>query len=176
MRILTAVLTTTLAAALLAGPGAAAPAHSTPAPGEQVGSFSLASRASTQVRLEAGVVSEVNRVRRNAKCGSLTVVSGLRIAARRHSNLMAHRRQLSHRLSGEASLQRRTAAAGYTRPTMLGEVIAAGPRSPYDVVRAWLRSSSHRALLLNCRFRHIGAGVAASGDGRRWWTVDLGRR
>lgn len=132
--------------------------------------------ASTQVLLEVGLVKEINKVRARLGCPQLVAVSPLRIAARRHSTLMARRLQLSHRLAGEATLARRTAAAGYTRATLLGEVLAVGPRSPYDVVQVWLRSPRHRALLTNCRFRHIGAGVAGSSDRRRWWTVDLGRR
>lgn len=183
MRLLPGLLAASLLTALLNGPGAVA-ASGPPAAVRSAGTglsapsglSGLSGLLSTQSLLESGVVAEINRVRARAGCRSLVAVSALRVAAGRHSTLMAQRRRLSHRLSGEATLQRRTSAAGYTGATMLGEVIAVGPRSPYRVVRAWLGSAGHRALILDCRFRHLGAGVAASRDGRRWWTVDLGRR
>lgn len=133
-------------------------------------------RSTTTLRLESDTMAQVNRVRARAGCPALRVDSGLRSAARRHSALMARQRTLSHRLPGEASLQRRIASAGYAGATMLGEVIAYGPRSAYDVVRTWLRSPPHRAILLDCRFRQVGAGLVVDGAGRYWWTVDVGRR
>lgn len=153
------VLGLLLAVGLLAPPAPARAAHS-----------------AATVRLEADTMAQVNRVRARAGCPALRVDSGLRTAARRHSALMARRRVLSHQLAGEASIQRRIAAAGYTGATMLGEVLALGQRSAYDVVAAWLRSRPHRAILLDCRFRHIGAGLVIGGNGRYWWTVDVGRR
>lgn len=173
VRALLGLLVGALIAGLVAGTPGGHSAAAAPAP--QVVPQPLRA-ASTQVLLEVGLVKEVNKVRARVGCPALVPVSPLRIAARRHSTLMARRLQLSHRLPGELTLARRTAAAGYTGPTLLGEVLAVGPRAPYDVVQVWLRSSPHRALLTDCRFRHIGAGVAGSSDRRRWWTVDLGRR
>lgn len=173
VRVLLGLVVATLLAGLVAGVPMGRSAAAVPSP-QLVTQPSRA--ASTQVLLEAGLVKEVNKVRARVGCSALVVVSPLRIAARRHSTLMARRLQLSHRLAGEATLQSRTAAAGYTGATMLGEVLAVGPRSPYDVVQVWLDSAPHRKLLTDCRFRHIGAGVAGSSDRRRWWTVNLGRR
>ncbi len=135
-----------------------------------------AARSAATARLEADAMAIINRVRVRAGCPALRVDSALRLAARRHSALMARRGDLSHRLSGESTLQRRIAAAGYTGATMVGEVIAFGPRTAYDVVRTWVRSTPHRTILTTCRFRHLGAGLAVDGRGRYWWTVDLGRR
>lgn len=134
------------------------------------------SRTSTTLRLESDTMAQVNRVRARAGCPALRVDSALRGAARRHSALMARQRDLSHQVAGEATLQRRVASAGYTGATMLGEVVAYGPRSAYDVVNSWLRSKPHRAIVLDCRFRQVGAGLVVGGDGRYWWTVDVGRR
>jgi uncharacterized protein YkwD len=46
-------------------------------------------------------------------------------------------------------------AAGY-RPLMCGENIASGYPTPREVVQAWMASPSHRANILERRFRDIG--------------------
>lgn len=169
-RLTRALLLPLLLAAALAGPTLAVPAS---------GSESVEPRTTaraTSGSLQRDVVATVNRVRGRHGCAPLKVVDSLRLAARRHSRLMARRGVLSHRLAGEPTLRRRTAAAGYTGATMLGETIATGGRTAGGVVRMWLDSRRHRAILLDCRFRAIGAGVAYDGAGRRWWTVDVGRR
>jgi uncharacterized protein YkwD len=147
-----------------------------PTPASVAAGPATATRATTQVLLETGVIREINRMRARKGCRALVDVGTLHLAARRHSNLMASRRQLSHRLAGEATLQRRVRTAGYSRATMLGEVLGVGARRPVDALRMWMHSPRHRALISDCRFRHIGTGVATSRDGRLWWTVDLGRR
>lgn len=145
--------------AVPAGPAAATPGRST-----------------TTLTLEWEAMQAVNRARARSGCAGLRVTSSLRLAARRHSARMARRGSLSHQLAGEPPLARRVADAGYTGASMLGEVIATGPSSGASAVRMWLASPKHRAILLDCRFRHAGAGVVRSGTGRHWWTVDLGRR
>lgn len=153
---------------LLVGPAATA----TPVP---VAREELA-RVSTATLKERDVITLINRVRVRKGCKELRTLASLQTASGRHTSLMARARRLSHQLSGEPTLRNRTASAGYTNATRLGEVIAAGPTTPSGAVKRWLRSSPHRALLLDCRFRAVGAGYATAGDGGRWWTVDLGRR
>lgn len=133
-------------------------------------------RSTATLTLEADAMSAINRARVQVGCPALRVSSALRVAARRHSARMARQGTLSHRLAGEATMARRVAEAGYTGATMLGEVIALGPTTGPSAVRMWLASSMHRSILLNCRYREVGAGVVRSGNGRHWWTVDLGRR
>lgn len=135
-----------------------------------------ASRSTATSTMEGEAMQAVNRARARSGCAALRVTSSLRVAARRHSARMARQGTLSHRLSGEPALARRVADAGYTGARMLGETIATGPTSGASAVRMWLASPKHRAILLDCRFRHVGAGVVRSGSGRHWWTVDLGRR
>lgn len=134
------------------------------------------SRSTATLTMESEAMQAVNRVRARYGCTALRVTSSLRIAARRHSARMARRGVLSHQLAGEPGLARRVADAGYTGASMLGEVIAVGPTNGASAVRMWLASPKHRAILLDCRLRHVGAGVVRSGSGRHWWTVDLGRR
>lgn len=177
MRPLLTLLTVSIATGavltgLLVGPtSTAAPAV---APAAVIGAD--LSRASAATLKERDVITLINRARARKGCTSLRTLSSLQASSGRHTALMARARRLSHRLPGEPTLRQRTAAAGYTRAKMLGEVIAAGPRTPSGAVKRWLNSSAHRALLLDCRFRAVGAGYATGSDGSRWWTVDLGRR
>ena len=53
--------------------------------------------------------------------------------------------------------------------TLLGEDLAWSPGrhpAPKTIVRAWLQSPQHRALLLDCRFSRVGIGIAAGQFGR----------
>lgn len=156
---------------VLLGPLPAPPpaAASTTAP-------AAASRSAMTAALETDVLKVVNRARARAGCRALRTHRALTTAARRHSDLMARRRSLTHRFPGEPSISRRVALAGYSGASMVGEVIAVSRKSAADTARMWLGSRVHRRLLLDCRFRDAGAGVAISSDGRRWWTVDLARR
>lgn len=51
-----------------------------------------------------------------------------------------------------------------------GENIAAGQRTPEEVVRAWMNSPGHRANILNANYTHIGVGYAAGGSYGHYWT------
>ncbi|KRB78366.1 hypothetical protein ASE01_03575 [Nocardioides sp. Root190] len=176
MRALLGLLPGALLVGLLTAPPAAAAVAPT-VRAVPVAATTVPERAvSTQVLLETGVIKAINTMRVRRGCRALTNVSTLHLAARRHSNLMASRKQLRHQLAGEATLSTRVRRAGYTGATMLGEVLATGARQPADALRMWMNSPRHRALLVDCRFRHVGTGVTANSDGRRWWTVDLARR
>lgn len=136
----------------------------------------MVSLATSASLMERDVVTLINRRRANRGCPALRVIAALQTSSGRHNNLMARARKLSHQLPGEPTLRRRTENAGYLRAKMLGEVLAVGPSTPAGAVKKWMGSSVHRAALLDCRFRAVGAGFATSSDGNRWWTVDLGRR
>jgi uncharacterized YkwD family protein/spore coat assembly protein SafA len=51
-----------------------------------------------------------------------------------------------------------------------GENIAAGQRTPQEVVNAWMNSPGHRANILNKGFTHIGVGYAKGGSYGHYWT------
>lgn len=180
MRPLTMVLgAAALMLGLLAAPTGSA--HAAPAPAKPAGeqrSESLLRPAAAPAklkRLERKVVAKTNRARSRHGCKPLKKIGSLRQAARRHTALMVRHRRLDHRLPGEPSLSGRIAKAGYRGADVVGENLALGARTPRAVVRAWLRSSGHRANILDCRFRHIGVGVV-NARGERWWTQTFGRR
>ncbi len=50
-----------------------------------------------------------------------------------------------------------------------GENIAAGQRSPAEVMEAWKNSSGHNANMLNTTFKRVGIGSYAGGPYGRYW-------
>ena len=49
-----------------------------------------------------------------------------------------------------------------------GEHIAAGQRTPEDVMNAWMNSSGHRANILSADYTELGVGVAVGQKGIYW--------
>jgi uncharacterized protein YkwD len=113
------------------------------------------------------VVSLVN-AERASYCGPLAVDGRLTTAAQRHSDDMAAHDYFSHTSLNGATLADRARAAGFTGGT-LGENIAAGQRTPQDVMAAWMGSAGHRANILNCDYTVIGVGL--NQDGWYWTQV-----
>jgi uncharacterized protein YkwD len=141
--------TLAIAIAATAGP-AAAPAGATPA--------------------EDQMIQELNEVRADRGLRKLRFSPSLRRSARRYSRQMLARDRFGHQASPRMS----------RRFSPRGEVLANNEGSNPDVVatvQRWLRSSSHRAVILNRSMRYVGAG-AATGDYRRatatLWTVHFG--
>lgn len=61
-----------------------------------------------------------------------------------------------------------------TNPGMVGENIAAGQRSPEEVVNDWMNSPGHRANILNARFTKLGVGYFYnSQDMYRYYWVQM---
>ena len=54
--------------------------------------------------------------------------------------------------------------------TTAAENLAAGQRSPAEVVRAWMESPGHRRNVLNDALGQMGVGVTMDSDGRIYWT------
>jgi len=103
----------------------------------------------------------------------------LKRAAQRHSRRMRISNCVSHQCPGEPDLTNRVRRSGYLNGASayrLGEVIAGLPvrRSPRDVVRTWMASSSHRATILGS-FKHFNVGITRK---RRlgYYTVVFGWR
>ena len=121
----------------------------------------------------AEVVRLVNLARATAGCGALRVDSRLTTAARLHSEDMALRNYFSHTSLDGRSPWDRLEAQGYTAGS--GENIAAGQSTPAAVMDAWMKSTGHRANILNCSSRAIGVGIGRGGSYGTYWTQDFGR-
>jgi uncharacterized protein YkwD/outer membrane protein assembly factor BamB len=89
---------------------------------------------------------------------------------------------LSHTGPDGTTFDARIRQAGYDWFT-IGENLAAGQKSPQEVVNAWMSSPGHRENILSPDFRDIGVGLAV-GPGTWpggyqdpqvfWWTTDFG--
>jgi len=86
-------------------------------------------------------------------------------AAQGHSDDMVARRFFEHVTPGGSTLGDRVNATGYItsrRDWELGEAIAWAQQpldTPDTLMRAWLASPGHRAIILDGRFRDVGIGV-----------------
>jgi uncharacterized protein YkwD len=75
---------------------------------------------------------------------------------------MHRRRFFAHQSSGGPSLGMRLRRAHYRRYRLAGENLAGGTgafATPKNIVLAWMASPSHRANMLNPRYREIGLSV-----------------
>ena len=118
----------------------------------------------------AEVVVYLVNAERASRCGPLAVDERLATAAQRHSDDMAAHDYFSHTSLNGDTLADRAEAAGFTGGT-LGENIAAGQRSPEEVMAAWMASAGHRANILNCDYTVIGVGLNQDGW---YWTQMFG--
>jgi len=66
----------------------------------------------------------------------------------------------------------RISQTGYN-PQSVGEIIALGYSTPASVVAGWMRSSGHRANILNSTRLDIGCDYLNLRG--RWWTCDFGK-
>jgi uncharacterized protein YkwD len=58
---------------------------------------------------------------------------------------------------------------------IIGENLAAGQRSPVEVVWDWMHSPCHRENLLNPAFTELGIGIRYGGDYGYYWVQEFGR-
>jgi uncharacterized protein YkwD len=67
---------------------------------------------------------------------------------------------------------------GYGDWVFLGENIAAGQRSPEEVVQEWMESPEHRENILKRSYHEIGIGFASEGHSSfgRYWVQEFGAR
>ncbi len=169
-------LTLAACAACLLGPAAAASAcdDATTPP----------TRA-TVARARAATLCLINEARAKHGLGQLGAAGSLVRAAGAHSREMAARDFFSHDSPGGATPKDRIAGAGYldgASSWAIGETIAwgsGGLAAPSSIVRSWLRSPGHRAILLDGRYDDAGIGIAlgAPGGGSgATFTGDFGKR
>ena len=123
--------------------------------------------------LVSEVITRTNAERLAAGCPALSVDANLTLAAQLHSEDMARQNYFAHdSLDGRSPFDR-IAQAGYLY-SEAAENIAAGQRTPADVVAGWMNSPTHRANILNCSLTQIGVGYATGGDYGSYWVQDFG--
>ncbi len=139
---------------------------------------------------EKQVLALVNKQRAKYNLTQLRVNASLVSAARVHSAEMGARKYFSHNSPTGETWSARIIRCGYRKTGYsywrAGENIYYGSglySSPCLVVKAWMASKAHRAVILTKAFRDIGIGAVkttdgyGSCDGTVWFfTLDLGRR
>jgi cysteine-rich secretory family protein len=133
----------------------------------------------TSTRLDR-VVDLINRERVSDGLLPLARSTELAQAAQAHSVDMVQHNYLDHTGFDGSQPQDRADRAGYHVPPSSGwivvEVISAISADPQGPVDWWMSDSQHQKVLLNPRWREIGAGYAQGGDYGNYWTVLVGCR
>ena len=118
---------------------------------------------------EAEVLRLVNEQRANYGLSALTYSTELEAVAYAHSKDMAQNNYFSHtNLAGQSPFDRMKAAGISYRSA--AENIAAGQRTPQEVVNAWMNSAGHRANILNSSVTKMGVGIYSGGSYGVYWT------
>ncbi len=148
------------------------------------GAGSLPTHATVDRAVDA-TLCLINRARAEHGLASLRSAGALERAAAAHSRDMVRRDFFSHESPGGSTPQQRIDRTGYlngARSWAIGETIAwgtGGYATPSSIVRGWLHSPGHRAILLDGRYHDLGIGVAIgapSGNGGATFTGDFGAR
>jgi uncharacterized protein YkwD/stress response protein SCP2 len=121
----------------------------------------------------AEVILLTNRERGKHGLGQLAANKQLAEAAQMHSADMAVRNFFDHQNPEGAQCWDRAQLVGY-RYRKIAENIAAGQRSPEEVVEGWMNSPGHRANILDGELTEIGVGLAAGGSYGTYWTQVFG--
>jgi uncharacterized protein YkwD len=122
------------------------------------------------------LVQLTNAERSKASLPVLRSSSRLMDAAQLHADQMARLGRLEHVLSG-AEYPRpedRLAAVGY-QWSAYAENIAMGQTSAAAAMDSWMRSSGHRANILNTSVTEIGIGFARDSANRPYYVQVFGR-
>lgn len=135
-------------------------------------------------QLETEVLALVNSARTSGyKCGhkylppvgKLRINEELSMAALRQARDMASANFFSHTGINGNTAGDRISGAGYTWSTS-GENIAAGQRTPKNVVENWLKSPGHCENIMNGRFQNMGVARAVSKNSKFkvYWVQTFG--
>jgi uncharacterized protein YkwD len=109
-------------------------------------------------RAETAIVTQINRVRRARGLHALRTDAPLAGVARAHSAGMLAHNVLTHGSFDGSSFSARLRRAGQRRhygETLAWTPVGTSPSAP-AVIRLWLNSPSHRAVVLDGSLRRIG--------------------
>ena len=111
---------------------------------------------------ETILLEAANRERAAAGLPAFQWDMSLAASARKHAELMAQRRTLSHQFPGEAALQDRATQSG-ARFSVIAENIAEGP-TVLGLHTQWMNSPPHRANILADDMNAVGIAIVQSGN------------
>lgn len=140
--------------------------------------------APTNAAFEQRVVELVNIERAAVGAPPLKRNSELDFAARDHTRDMAEDDYFSHdtldRINGVL-----TKVCGpfdriklyYNNYSAAGETLGLGYGVPEDVVKGWMDSPGHKAILLDSKYKEIGSGFYQGGpQSTKYWALDFGAK
>ncbi len=143
-------------------------AETTQAPSNERATTEAATTAAPSVsNYERRVVELVNVERQKNGLAPLTLDSAISNVARIKSKDMSDNNYFAHQSPTYGSAGDMLSQHGI-RYSAWGENIAAGQRTPEEVVSAWMNSPGHRANILASHFTKIGVGYV--NNGRPYWT------
>jgi uncharacterized protein YkwD len=126
-------------------------------------SFSITALAADfDSKVERKMFELVNQERTGRGLPALKWSDKLQQSARKHTENLAEKMQLSHQFSGEPALAGRIAATGY-HFSASAENVASATNSD-DLHPALMASPGHRANILSPKYDSIGIGVVRRGD------------
>lgn len=115
------------------------------------------------------VLDLVNKERSKAGLKALKMSEELRSIANLKSRDMAEKNYFSHESPTYGSPFQMLQDFG-VHYSAAGENIAAGQKTPEEVMQSWMNSSGHRANILNANFDTLGVGVYNGGSYGIYWT------
>ncbi len=123
---------------------------------------------------ESEVLFLVNRERRLNGLEPVVRNTVLEAQARQYACEMIHYGFFDHENpSTNTSLPDRAIEFGYEY-LVIGENLAAGQRTPAQVMEDWMQSPGHAANILDPRFTELGVGVRSGGEYGLYWVQEFG--
>lgn len=120
------------------------------------------------------VLQLVNLERAEAGLPPVVMNAALKRVASEYACRMVDEGFFGHRdpVSGYGPGER--AALGRYSFFAVGENLAAGQETPADVMRIWMESASHKAIILDERWREVGIAVRFGGEYSVYWVQEFG--
>jgi uncharacterized protein YkwD len=112
---------------------------------------------------DIAIVNLINEYRLASDSGAVNIDSLLLDLSYSHSEYMANVNRLSH-----DNIENRQV---FMHPTLIGEVVAYGHKTPESVVAGWKRSEKHNACILDKDFTKVGVSHSFGKDGVRYVTA-----
>lgn len=126
--------------------------------------------SATAAQSRGAILCLINEVRTKRNLPAMKADSRLEAAAQAHADDMQKRNYFDHNgpLGVGSTPASRVTGAGYTW-SRVGENIAKGQGTPFEVMEGWMKSSGHCTNILGA-FNDVGVGVTSG----RYWVQDFG--
>lgn len=126
-------------------------------------------RSEEEIGIENQILKLVNQERSKQGLQSLTLNWELSRVAKYKSQDMATKNYFNHQSPTYGSPFDMMKNFGISYRSA-GENIAAGQKTPQEVMNAWMNSSGHRANILSSNFTQLGVGKVTGGSYGIYWT------